>query len=243
MAFLGEVLSGAKTMIQWQEAVETVCGVPLRILDGGADQDGDYALEPLSGDLTIQSPEGMGWPLIVRPDGRHWCLPDDEPIVRNRGHVDLAAREAVGLFQWAPGRRLLRAVRSYQRGGWAGRKISVLSHRFWSVVSAADIPVNSRIGRGLLIPHPQGIVINPEARIGERCLIFQQVTIGTIGGKRGAPVIGSNVDIGAGAKILGPVNIGDGAKIGANAVVLSDVPPGSVAVGIPAKVLATRAAF
>lgn len=86
------------------------------------------------------------------------------------------------------------------------------------------------------MPHPNGIVIHPDAVIGPNCLIFQQVTIGLRDGP-GAPRIGGHVDVGAGAKILGPVTIGNHAKIGANAVVLSDVPEGATAVGIPAKVI------
>jgi serine O-acetyltransferase len=109
-----------------------------------------------------------------------------------------------------------------------------LRYRFWSVVTGAEIPLNCNIGGGLLINHPNGIVIHPEARIGVNCLILQQVTVGTRD-KTGVPDIGGHVDIGAGAKILGPVRIGDHAKIGANAVVVSDVPSGAVAVGIPAK--------
>ena len=88
---------------------------------------------------------------------------------------------------------------------------------------------------GLLIPHPNGIVIHPDAEIGVNCLIFQQVTIGTRDGV-GVPAIAGHVDIGAGAKILGPVHVGAHAKIGANAVVSTDVPSGSVAVGIPARI-------
>jgi serine O-acetyltransferase len=82
----------------------------------------------------------------------------------------------------------------------------------------------------LLIPHPNGIVIHPGARIGVNCLIFQQVTVG-IRDERGSPEIGGHVDIGAGAKILGRVKIGDHARIGANAVVVKDIAPGAVTVG------------
>jgi serine O-acetyltransferase len=114
-------------------------------------------------------------------------------------------------------------------------KCLVLRHRFWSVVTGAEIPLNCNVGGGLLINHPNGIVIHPAARIGVNCQISQQVTVGT-NGKAGLPRIGGHVDIGAGAKILGAVRIGDHAKIGANAVVLDDVPRGAVAVGIPAKV-------
>lgn len=85
------------------------------------------------------------------------------------------------------------------------------------------------------MPHPNGIVIHPDAKIGPNCLIFQQVTIGHRDG--GVPALGGHVDIGAGAKILGPIVVGDHAVVGANAVVLSDVPLGYAAVGIPAKML------
>ncbi len=142
---------------------------------------------------------------------------------------------------WDPGRKLLLTIRRYQywrnKGGLIAsciRKWLVLSYRFWSIVTGADIPLNCCIGGGLLIPHPNGIVIHPAAQIGVNCLIFQQVTIGTRG-RFGPPVIEGHVDIGAGAKILGLVHIGAHARIGANAVVDADVPSGAVAVGIPAK--------
>ncbi len=82
-----------------------------------------------------------------------------------------------------------------------------------------------------MIPHPNGVVIHPDAKIGVNCLIFQQVTIGSRG-IPGLPEIAARVDIGAGAKILGPVKIGYGARIGANAVVLHDVDGGATAVGV-----------
>jgi serine O-acetyltransferase len=81
-----------------------------------------------------------------------------------------------------------------------------------------------------LIPHPNGIVIHPDAKIGVNCLIFHQVTLGSRG-IEGVPEIGGHVDIGAGAKILGPVKIGDHAQIGANAVIIRDVASNAVAVG------------
>lgn len=147
---------------------------------------------------------------------------------------------------WDPGRRLLKSIRDYQKhGGRSGilsqiaAKWCVLRHRFWSVITGADIPLNCRIGGGLLIPHPNGVVIAPDAVLGPNCLVFQQVTIGTCGSRAGSPIIGGHVDIGAGARVLGPVRIGNHAKIGANAVVLSDVPAGATAVGVPAKVLSS----
>lgn len=148
---------------------------------------------------------------------------------------------------WDPGRRLLKAIRDYQHWADAGGMIArafcawcVLRHRFWTVATGADVPLNAQIGGGLLITHPNGIVIHPDAVIGPNCLIFQQATIGTVNGG-GAPRIGGHVDIGAGAKVLGDIRIGDHARIGANAVVLCDVPDYGVAVGVPARVVRIRA--
>lgn len=144
---------------------------------------------------------------------------------------------------WCPAKKLLKSIRGYQKWkqrGMLGKCITpfyVLRHRFWSVVTAADIPLNVHIEGGLLLPHPCGIVIHPAAKIGPNCLIFQQVTVGTRSASEGLPEIDGHVDIGAGAKILGPVKIGRHAKIGANAVVLEDVPAGATAVGIPARIV------
>ncbi len=139
---------------------------------------------------------------------------------------------------WDPGRKLLLTIRRYQllhgKKGFVSdlfRKWIVVRHRFWSAVAGADIPLNCQIGGGLLIPHPNGIVIHPEARIGINCLIFQQVTIGTRD-EPGLPRIGDHVDIGAGAKILGPIEIWERARIGANAVIVKNVERGAVALGI-----------
>lgn len=146
------------------------------------------------------------------------------------------SREAPARF-WDPSRRLLRAIRRYQAAGSVARRWWVVQHRFWSVVTGADIPLTARIGGGLVMPHPNGIVIHPDAEIGPNCLIFQQVTIGLVRATPQAPRIGAGVDIGAGARVLGPVTVGEGAQIGANAVVLRDVPAGATAVGVPARVL------
>ena len=81
------------------------------------------------------------------------------------------------------------------------------------------------------------MVVHPGVVIGPNCLIFQQVTLGWRAGHKGLPQIGAHVDIGAGARILGPVTIGDHAVIGANAVVLCDVPAGASARGVPARVI------
>jgi serine O-acetyltransferase len=147
------------------------------------------------------------------------------------------SRERKSLSEWSPSRSLLASIRSYQTSRFLPlRKLAVLRHRFWSVITGTDIPINCRLGGGLLIPHPNGIVIHQDAVVGPNCLIFQQVTLGSVD-DRGPPRVGAYVDIGAGAKILGPVVIGDHARIGANAVVLHDVPAYASVVGIPARIV------
>ena len=155
------------------------------------------------------------------------------------------SRESKRFFEWSPSRSLIASIRSYQRHAdsrmpWAVmlRRLCVLRHRFWSTITGADIPLNSHIGGGLFIPHPNGIVIHPGAAIGPNCLLFQQVTIG-MGAGDGVPTLGGHVDVGAGAKIIGGVTIGDHARVGANSVVLADVPAGATAVGVPARILSS----
>jgi serine O-acetyltransferase len=152
------------------------------------------------------------------------------------------SRERKTLFEWAPARSLLASIRAYQihvasKAWWSAlpRYLAVLRHRFWSVVTGADIPLNCRLGGGLLLPHSNGIVIHPDAEIGPNCLLSQQVTVGA--GKGGVPRLEGHVDVGAGAKIFGAVTIGRHAKIGANAVVVSDVPSRATAVGVPARIV------
>ena len=98
------------------------------------------------------------------------------------------------------------------------------------------------IGKGLFIDHGTGVVIGETAEIGDNCTLYQGVTLGGTGkdvGKR-HPTLGNNVMVGAGAKILGPFKVGDNSKIAANAVVLSEVPSDSTAVGIPARIVKRR---
>lgn len=147
---------------------------------------------------------------------------------------------------WDPSRKLLRCIRVYQKykakNGFLAlfiSKVCVIRHMFWSMVTGADIPINCRLGGGLLIPHPNGIVIHPDTEIGVNCLIHQQVTFGVKRGVSVAPRIGGHVDIGAGAKIIGPIIIKDDVLIGANAVVVTDVDYGEILAGVPAKVIGT----
>lgn len=101
-----------------------------------------------------------------------------------------------------------------------------------------ELPYSATIGRRVIIEHQSCIVIHGCAQIGDDSVIRQGVTIGnkTLDRPLDAPKLGKRVNVGAGAKILGAVTIGDDAAIGANAVVLTDVPAGALAVGIPAKI-------
>lgn len=103
--------------------------------------------------------------------------------------------------------------------------------------SGIHIARGACIGAGLRIFHYGCIVINSGVIIGENCTIRHGVTLGNRKEDFDLPVLGNNVDIGAGAKVLGAVRIGDNVSIGANAVVINDVPDNSIAVGVPARVI------
>jgi serine O-acetyltransferase len=102
-----------------------------------------------------------------------------------------------------------------------------------------SISYQTKIGKGLYIGHFGGIVVNPQAVIGNNCNISHEVTIGSSnrGQKRGVPVIGDNVYIGPGAKIFGNIRIGNNVAVGANCVVTKDVPDNGIIVGIPGEVI------
>jgi serine O-acetyltransferase len=109
---------------------------------------------------------------------------------------------------------------------------------FSQILTGIELPCETKLGRRFRIDHFGGIIISGDAVFGDDCIVRNGVTVGLRQtGQRGSPVIGDRVDIGAGAKILGPIRIGDDVLIGANAVVITDVPSNSIAVGVPAKIL------
>lgn len=154
------------------------------------------------------------------------------------------ARETPRGF-WDPGRKLIKTLRDYVRLGDGPdpvtafrRSLIVTRHRFWSAVTACDIPLGFNPGGGFVLAHPTGVVIHPRSIVGPNCLFMHQTTLGAArGNRKGTPSIGGHVDVGAGAKIIGAVTIGDHAIIGANAVVLIDVPAGATAAGVPARII------
>jgi serine O-acetyltransferase len=128
---------------------------------------------------------------------------------------------------------LYRLMRFFQRNRLA--PLAFVVYRWNSIAGHAIIGRNADIGPGFVIMHSLCIVINTNVRAGRNFTIQHGVTLGTA--NEGNPVIGDNVFIGAGAKVLGGVKIGDYARIGANAVVVKDVPDGGTAVGVPARIV------
>ena len=153
---------------------------------------------------------------------------------------DPAAKSAIEVLLLYPG---VKAVSYHRRAHWCYEHNHMFLARLISQIgrhrTGIEIHPGAKIGRRLVIDHGMGIVIGETAEIGDDCLIYHGVTLGGTGkdvGKR-HPTIGNNVLIGAGAKVLGPFCVGDNSRIAANSVVLSEIPPDSTAVGVPAKVV------
>jgi serine O-acetyltransferase len=171
---------------------------------------------------------------LFKQDVQRWIEPGqvvETPRLKLRTTLKL-------LYRYRP----LRAMLWFRVGSWCRHKHlpalpgiiqrRIMSHYGMEILLGADI------GGGLYVAHPVGCVIVP-SRMGRNCSVIASVTIGMRNGGPGAewafPVIGDNVFIGAGARVLGGVCVGDNAVIGANAVVIHDVPAGVTAVGVPAR--------
>ncbi|MGI8416083.1 MAG: serine O-acetyltransferase EpsC [Nakamurella sp.] len=129
------------------------------------------------------------------------------------------------------------AHRMWLRGGMFRLPARMLS-QFSRVLTGIEIHPGATIGRRLFIDHGMGVVIGETAEVGDDVLMFHGATLGGVSMSKGKrhPTVGDRVLIGAGAKVLGPITIGDDAKVGANAVVVRDVGPGQVAVGVAAHI-------
>lgn len=119
---------------------------------------------------------------------------------------------------------------------WLAYKLYGLNHFLLLITCNIEINIGAKIGKDLHLIHSGNIHIHPKTVIGDRCGIMHDVTIGTNMGP-GVPVIGNDVFIGAGAKVLGKITIGDGSIISANSLVTVNVPQKAVAVGVPAKII------
>ena len=144
------------------------------------------------------------------------------------------ARLRMGLGEGGTAQILYRAMQFCQKRK-AGKPLAFLLYRLNAHLSHAVIGRNADFGPGLIILHTFGIVVNSSVRAGQNLTLEHGVTIGAE--KDVSPILGDNVFVGAGAKILGSVCIGSDVKIGANAVVVTDLPDGATAVGVPARIV------
>lgn len=123
---------------------------------------------------------------------------------------------------------------------WLARLLSNLAR----LITGIEIHPGAQIGRRFFIDHGMGVVIGETAIIGDDCTLYHGVTLGGTSWQKGKrhPTLANNVVVGAGAKVLGPIEVGEGARIGSNAVVVKDVPPGATVVGVPGKLINQTAA-
>lgn len=171
---------------------------------------------------------------LFRQDAARWIVPSK---VAPRHEVTLGVMLML-LYRYLP----LRAMAWFRLGSWCKQKgipfmpgaIQRLIYRHYGL----EILIGADIGGGLYVAHPVGTVISPRS-IGTNCSIIAAVTIG-MRNEWEFPLIGDNVFIGAGARVLGGITIADHAMIGANAVVIRDVPAGATVVGVPGKVSRSR---
>lgn len=155
-----------------------------------------------------------------RAHGSDWTLPGFRTIAVHR----------FGVWRMSIRYRWLRAPLSL---------IYRFGFRYCRNVYGIELPYSAYVGRRVRIEHQGGIVVHGASTIGNGCILRQNCTLGirTMEALQDAPTLESNVNVGAGAVILGKVNIGAGATIGANAVILDDIPAGALAVGVPARVI------
>ncbi|MDH7499390.1 MAG: serine O-acetyltransferase [candidate division NC10 bacterium] len=152
---------------------------------------------------------------------------------------DPAARSVLEVLFCYPG---LHALYMHRLAHWLWNHHLYFLARFLSHLSrfltGIEIHPGAKIGPGFFIDHGMGVVIGETAEIGENVTIYHGVTLGGTSWKKEKrhPTVGNHVIIGAGAKLLGPIKVGDCSRIGSGSVVLKDVPPNSVVVGIPGRV-------
>jgi serine O-acetyltransferase len=125
-----------------------------------------------------------------------------------------------------------------ESGNVRGMLAAKVARRIWRPVATFDIGC-ADVGPGLVVRHGYSTILTAE-RIGADCFAHQDVTVGWRDENTRAPVLGDNVYLGAGAKVLGPISLGDDVLVGANAVVIEDVPSGCTVVGVPARIVNKR---
>lgn len=168
--------------------------------------------------------------LVLRDDVR--------AILRN----DPAARNVAEVVLY-PG---LHAIILHRLANWIWKRRIPFVPRLISQIgrffTGIEIHPGAKIGRGFFIDHGMGVVIGETSEIGNWVMLYQGVTLGGTGKQRGKrhPTLEDHVVVGVGAIVLGAITIGEGARVGGGAVVVKDVPPYSTAIGVPARIVATR---
>ena len=156
---------------------------------------------------------------------------------------DPAARSTLETIFTCPG---FQAILMHRFNHWLWNKkflfLARLSAHITRFFTGIEIHPGATIGRRFFIDHGMGIVIGETSEVGDDCSIYHGVTLGGTTWQKGKrhPTLESNVVVGAGAKILGPITIGTGARIGCNAVVVKDVPVGATVVGVPGHVVVKK---
>jgi serine O-acetyltransferase len=155
-----------------------------------------------------------------------WCYGDSSArgVVKTLASDGTAAMVLYRLMQWSTRRRL--------------GPLAMVFNKLNAVCCQCIIGRRANFGRGFVLIHSQGIVINTDVVGGDRIYLEHQVTIGAERGR--SPVLGNDIFVGAGAKVIGSIAVGDGARVGANAVVVHEVPAHTTVVGIPAKIVSRR---
>lgn len=193
--------------------------------------------------LQVESEKNISLARRYRFWYRYFALPELKVISKDFKIIferDPAARNWIEVLCCYPG---FHALLIHRLAHWLycekvpliPRLISHLGRFFTGI----EIHPGAQIGQGVFIDHGMGVVIGETAIVGDYSLIYQGVTLGGTGkeiGKR-HPTIGKNVVVGAGAKVLGNINLGDNVRIGASSIVLRDVPADCTVVGIPGRIV------
>lgn len=157
----------------------------------------------------------------------------DRPLTDPAGSVRSILRGVL-----SPGFQAIVVYRIFRQAHLQGiptQPVRYVAERLTEITTGISIPVQAEFGPGLRIHHFGGIIIHPTVKVGARCTLYHDVTLGADGLTEAAPTLGNDVMIGTGARVLGGISLGDGCRVGANAVVTRSFGPGAVLVGAPAK--------
>ncbi len=167
--------------------------------------------------------------------------------IKNIRDKDPAARSSLEVFLCYPGLHAITIYRiAHQFYEWRQFTIARFISHLGRMLTGIEIHPGARIGRRVLIDHGMGVVIGETAEVGDDCVLYQGVTLGAGSEARGGattrgvkrhPSLGQGVIVGSGAEIQGAVTVGDNVRVASGSIVLRDVPPDSIVVGVPGRVI------